>query len=217
MKKTIYLFLAFSLFLTSCGSEEKKEENKKDKKESKEEKTSEDCTYTIDAEKINVSFIAYKFESKKGVNGQFQEIEINGANAVADPMLASEGISFSIPISSLYTGDPARDKKIKESFFGTMAATEMITGSVKSLEGEKAVLEIKMNEITFEIEATQKLEMESIILEAEINTDNWNGQDAIAALHKVCEANHADPEGGKSILWPNVTLKIQGQLKKECK
>lgn len=214
------MFAASALILTSCGSEEKKEEKKSDKKEAKEDKAeSTDCTYQIDPEGIQVNFTAYKFETNKtGVKGKFEEISIEGATASADPLMAANGISFSIPIKSLYTGDPSRDKKIKESFFGTMAATEMLTGSVKSVEGDKVIIELMMNEISFNIEATQKLEGENILLEGELNTDNWNGQDAIAALNKVCEAKHTDPEnGGKSFLWPDVTISIQGHLLKECK
>ncbi len=216
MKKVFLALLTTSLFLVSCGSEEKKEEKKGKKEEKKEQ--AENCPVKIDTENIKVGFTAYKFAepNKKGVDGRFEEISVAGAMASEDPLQALNGISFEIPVSSLYTGDPARDKKIKESFFGTMVATEMLTGSVKSVEGENVVIELKMNEIAFEIQATQIIDGETISLNAEINTDNWNGQDAIAALNKVCEANHKAPEGGESVLWPTVTLKIEGKLIKDC-
>lgn len=217
MKKIVFALFTTSLLLTSCGSEEKKDDKKKEKKEDKKE-VAEKCTYSIDQENIKVGFTAYKFAdpNKTGVDGRFEEITISGANPNEDPMMVANGIQFEIPVSSVFTGDPARDKKIKESFFGTMAATEMLTGSVKAIEGDQVTIEIKMNEIAFEIKATQVVEGDKITLNAEINTDNWNAQDAIAALNKVCEANHTSPDGGESVLWPDVTLKIEGNLIKDC-
>ncbi|MEZ4936158.1 MAG: YceI family protein [Crocinitomicaceae bacterium] len=217
MKKIFFVLITSSLLLNACSSEEKKEEKKAQKEEKKE--TPEECTFKIDAENISVGFTAYKFAepNKKGVDGKFEKISIAGVSASNDPMMAASGISFEIPITSIYTGDPSRDKKIKESFFGTMIATENLVGSVKSVEGDQVTIELKMNEISFEFKASQVIEEDQITLNAEINTDNWNGQDAIGALNKVCEANHKAPEGGESVLWPNVTLKIQGKLIKECK
>lgn len=215
MKKLAYIFLTTSLLFSSCSSEDKKEK-KEDKKEVKVEEGT-DCTYSIDASAVTVNFVAYKFENKTGVKGQFQEITINGGKASANPLEVIEGATFSIPVLSVFTSDPARDQKIRESFFGTLVNTAEITGSVKSIEGDKVVLSVTLNEITFDIDAVQSFNDTSLTLEAEMDVSNWNGQAAIAALHKVCEANHANPDGGKSILWPNVSIKIQGVLKKECK
>ncbi|MCB0477333.1 MAG: YceI family protein [Crocinitomicaceae bacterium] len=218
MKKLIFAFIATSFLITSCSSEEKKEDKSKEKKEENKE-SAESCTYSISPDNIVVNFTAYKFAepNKTGVNGKFEEITISGNNQNVDPMMAATGVQFEIPVASVYTGDPARDKKIRESFFGTMMATEKMTGSVRAIEGDQVTIELKMNEITFDVVATQVIDGENITLNAEINTDNWNGQDAISALNKVCEANHKSPEGGASVLWPDVTLKIEGKLIKECK
>ena len=215
MNKLFIALIASSMLFASCSGEEKKDD-KKEKKEKKEPKT-EACTYRVDENKITVGFTAYKFAqpNKKGVNGRFEVIVVQNNLPSEDPMMAASGISFEIPVAELYTGDGSRDKKIKESFFGTMANTDVISGVVKSVEGDQVTIELKMNDISYDIKATQDIKGDKITLNSEILTDNWNGQDAIAALNKVCEANHKT-DGGESVLWPDVTLKIEGTLIKEC-
>lgn len=217
MKKIYGLFVVAGLLVASCSGEAKKEEKKKSEKK-EEVAESNTCSYSVDTGSFDVGFTAYKFENKTGVEGKFQAIKYSDFVASEDPLTLVENIEFWIPVESLYTGNPDRDKKIRDSFFGTLANTSEISGKVLSVEGEKVMLQIKMNEITFEVEANQSFDGERLTLKAEINMDNWNGQDAIAALNKVCEVNHADAEGGKSVLWPNVSLNISAKIDKEgCK
>jgi len=216
MKKLALLFVGAAFLLNSCGSEEKKEDKKDADKNKVGEDSAEVLSFSLNQEQVTVNFTAYKYEEKTGVNGSFSEVQVMGGLTSENPLEVINGARISIPVASLVTKNEDRDAKIKESFFGTMVNTANITGVVNSVEGDKAMMIMTMNEIEFDVEGTISLEGDKLIVDAKIDVTNWNGLDAIAALNVVCEALHKKDDG-KSVLWPTVTIKIETQLNVEYK
>lgn len=211
-KNVIVLMTAFiGLTFSSCKNAAT-EDNKQEVKE-------EICTYSYDNSSSKVGFTAYKFLSKTGVGGAFNELTVTGGEANEDAQKVIESLGFEIPISSIDTKDAGRDAKISKFFFGTIK-TDKITGKVIKLDASKgeATLSITMNGVSKEVTGKYTLAEADFSFEAEINVDNWNAQSGITALNNECKVLHTDVANGdkESKLWSDVTISFSTTLKKSC-
>jgi len=179
------------------------------------------CTYTYVDDSTKVSFTAYKYESKAGVGGSFKEQDVftlKESGSVSDLLT---GLEFRIPVSSSWTNNDDRDKKILEHFWGEFEKTEYITGEIVSVKGNdskgkvsiKLIINAKENEVKGRYEVA---ESGHITLSTEVDMTDFDGLDAIAALNKVCEDLHREAPEQESKLWPNVSVSVKGYLKKNC-
>ncbi len=132
------------------------------------------CTYSVAPEGSTVSWTAFKFTGKGG----------------DEAWKAIDGVAFSIDTASVNTKNPDRDAKIKASFFGTMAETAAIKGTVKANSAGKATLSITMNGATHTTVVDVGNADGGLSLKGTIDVEQWGGGDAIAALNKVCEDLH---------------------------
>ena len=92
MKKTILLALLVAFVLISCKKEVKKEPAK----------------FSVVAETITVNWTGYKTTSKVPVKGQFKTVEIATSKEASSAVEALNGTTFSLPVSSLFSGDDER-------------------------------------------------------------------------------------------------------------
>ena len=217
MKKKNLLFsgIAASLFLVACQSAPKEaSDDKKMTDDNMDEVKTQVCYYKGDNEKTTVKWTAFKTSDKIAVGGQFDEVDV----VVLESMSIEEALmntSFTIPVASTNTNNPARDTKIKESFFGALSNTDVIRGAIVAKEGEGLVVELTMNDVAVKVPASYSIDGETVSLKTSIELANWNGMDAIAALNKVCEAGHKGTNG-ESILWPTVDIVVTSTLKQVC-
>ncbi|MCH9822720.1 YceI family protein [Salibacteraceae bacterium] len=217
MKLNNGILFASALALAACGSEGGNEASKTEKKEIK--LAEEVCNYSYNAESVTASWTAFKFTEKAGVGGKFDSVIVSTSGSVDSPEKMLGELKFEIPISSTNTNNPDRDMKIIEYFFGTLSNTEMISGNIVSAKGNNeegtAMVNLSMNDKTFQQEVNYKIEGAQVSLMGTIDVGNWNGNDAIAALNKVCDDLHKG-EDGISKLWPTVDISIVALLDKSC-
>ncbi|AUS06062.1 YceI family protein [Pseudotamlana carrageenivorans] len=207
MKKISLFFIAITLSLTAC---------KQEKKESKTETSTEAATsakFVVKPEATSVKFTAYKTTDKVGVGGEFTSVKFEEQTGDT-PEEALNNLSFSIPVSSLFTNDPTntRDAKIKTAFFGAMLDTNLITGTLK-FENGSAVASITMNG------ETQNLPMDVAItderrvtLTGVMNLADWKALDALESLNKVCFDLHKGADG-VSKTWEDVAIEVSTFLR----
>jgi len=208
MKKLSILFIALAISLTSCKNE---------KKDTKTETNSGTITaekFVVKPEATSVTWTAYKTTEKKGVGGEFTTIKFEekmGSSAQE----ALNNLSFSIPISSLFTNDATntRDAKIKTSFFGTMLDTEFIKGKI-NYENDVVSASITMNGITnnlpLEISITDD---RRVTMNGNMQLKDWDALGALAALNKVCFDLHKGADG-VSKTWEDVAIEVSTFLRK---
>jgi polyisoprenoid-binding protein YceI len=212
MRHLLILGITASLLFTSCGSGEETTETVV-------EPTVENCLYTYNPAMTKLDWTAYKFLRKAGVGGTFTTINVEGNKSGANPRTIIESLSFSIPVNSVETNDPGRNKKIDSLFFGTLNNTSLLSGEVVSLnENGKAVLRVTMNDITNDLEGDYTLEDNVFTFNTEINVENWNAQAGIISLNEACKDLHTDVENGdtESKLWSDVTISFSTELTKKC-
>ena len=222
MKKT-YLTLTSACLIAlyvACGGGDTRKPDGKEHIESISKDNADagkECSYSYDHKSTNIYWTAYKHTKKVEVQGQFDSIEVVGAQTSNNPVDVIRNIQFRIFTKSINSKDINRDKKIRDQFFGTMSNTQEITCMVKSLDEStgEVILALKMNDIEKELPAEYSVEGEVIKLRCVLDLNEYSGKAAIDALNKVCEEKHTVLDGG-SIFWPYVKILVQSTLKKDC-
>lgn len=206
MKTLSILLFALTISLTSCKNE---------KKDIKTETTTEVVIteqYVVKPEATSVTWTAYKTTEKKGVGGEFSVLKFDNktGNSVQE---ALNGLSFSIPISSLFTKDESRDAKLKASFFGAMLDTEFIKGTI-NYANTTVVASITMNGVTndlpLEISITDD---RRVTMNGTMNLKDWDALGALETINKVCFELHKGPDG-VSKTWEDVAIEVNTYLRK---
>lgn len=206
------VLIGFLTLVFSCGETKKPEVNN----DVVNEKVKEICLFYHHDDSVNVHWVAYKHTAKAAVHGDFDSVKITSREPVKNIEDMVSSASFTIFTSSSNSKDAARDMKIKKTFFGSLASSNTITGKVKSLEGSKAIVSIKMNEIEKDIPMVYTLEGDKIRLETSIDIKDWNAQDALALLNEVCSERHTGADGVNK-LWDEVKISVSTTLLKDCK
>jgi len=208
MRKISILLLATTLSVfVSCKEEKKETTTTEDVKTTKQ--------FVVKPEATSVKWTAYKTTDKVGVNGEFTTVKFDNKSG-ATPEEALNNLSFSIPVSSLFTNDATntRDAKIKNSFFGSMIDTDLISGTLK-YKDSKYVASLTMNGVTHELPLEVGIEDERrVTLKGTMDLNNWNAIEALNALNKVCFDLHKGADG-VSKTWEDVAIQIETYLREK--
>ena len=217
MKKILLPLAVITAFtITSCGGGENTEASEENLTENPEAT----CFYSYnESAGAQVRWTAFKTTAKKGVGGQFDQVNVTVGEKSTKITDVLETIKFNIPTSSTNTSDEGRDAKIVKSFFGEMDQTDIILGQVKSVEGDNTAgtctFYLTINNIEKEAVLNYTVEDATVKLTGEIDVVNWSAEAAVASLNEVCGALHTG-EDGVSKTWSVVELAIETTLTKEC-
>ncbi|WP_159018023.1 YceI family protein [Algibacter sp. L3A6] len=207
MKKISILFLAMAVSLASCKNE------KKDNTTTETVTTETAVQYVVKPEATSVKWTAYKTTEKKPVGGEFKVLRFD-EKAGATPEEALNNLSFSIPVSSVFTNDATntRDAKIKTSFFGAMLDTELLTGTIKYVDGAYSAA-ITMNGVTSDLPLEVKItEERRVVMTGVMDLKEWDALGALESLNKVCFDLHKGPDG-VSKTWDDVAIEVNTFLR----
>ena len=208
MRKISILLLAITLSVFVSCKEEKKETTTTEVVKTTKQ-------FVVKPEATSVKWTAYKTTDKVGVNGEFTTVKFDNKSG-ATPEEALNNLSFSIPVSSLFTNDATntRDAKIKNSFFGSMIDTDLISGTLK-YKDSKYVASLTMNGVTHDLPLEVGIEDERrVTLKGTMDLNNWNAIEALNALNKVCFDLHKGADG-VSKTWEDVAIQIETYLREK--
>ena len=175
------------------------------------------CLLTLDEKSVVVNWTAFKLSDRVGVGGTFDTVIVSGVTDNETMVGAAATAQFDIYAASVNSNNPERDMKISNSFFGTMANTESISGKVVSLndDGSGAIL-LTMNGVEKEITLEWKETSENRLkLSTAINVNDWNAKPSLDSLNGVCTAVHTGKDG-VSVLWPDVEVEVFADFKSDC-
>ena len=173
------------------------------------------CTYTVASEGNTVSWTAFKFTEKAGVGGGFDTVSVTPGRGGDAPWKALDGVAFTIDTASVNSKNPDRDAKIQAQFFGTMAETAALKGTIKANSAGKATLNLTMNGATHPVMVDVATAGDGLTIQGTLDVEQWGGGPAIAALNKVCEDLHKGKDG-VSKLWPQVDISATVVVEKTC-
>ena len=116
-----------------------------------------------------------------------------------------EGLEFEIPVSSIYSKDTIRDGKLKRLFFGVMENTLNLKGKFSVKDASNGNIALSMNGVTKELPFTYEMSKDTILINATMDLNIWETQNALASIHQACLALHTGPDG-VSKTWDEVGL-----------
>lgn len=175
-------------------------------------------TINIAKEKIKANWTAYKFTERAGVSGVFNTININDkmyGKSIKDIL---NNLKFEIPVNSINSNNPERDKKLVDFFFGKMNNTSSLKGTLNSINGNEkqgtCKVSLQMNDLTKPVTMEYHLVDDSYyVLKGILDINNWEGQEAVKSLNDICKDLHIGKDG-LSKLWPDVKVVIQLPIQK---
>lgn len=171
-----------------------------------------DKTFSIIPEETIVGWTAYKTTSKIPVSGIFKEVIIDSDHSGITVYKAIDRLKFSLPISSIFSQSSLRDKKIKNSFFGSMLNTTKISGEISLSKNNLGFVKITMNGISKELPITFKIDGELVVIDAVMDLNNWESQVALDALSEACEDLHSGPDG-ETLTWSEVKINVTSKVR----
>ncbi|MBD0825137.1 YceI family protein [Aestuariibaculum marinum] len=206
MKKISYLIIVLALSIVACKDNKKETTTEGNMEVAASEK------FVAKPEATSVKWTAYKTTDKLPVGGEFTVLKFDEkSGATAEEAL--NNLNFSIPVSSLFTKDPSRDAKLKESFFGAMLDTDLINGTIKVANGNY-VATLTMNGVTKDLPLTVEITDERRVkMTGTMNLADWDALGALESLNKVCFDLHTGPDG-VSKTWEDVAIEVSTYLRK---
>ncbi|MCB0480251.1 MAG: YceI family protein [Flavobacteriales bacterium] len=217
MKVRFLYFGIAALVLGSCASEGGTTANEETKTI---KMATETCSYSVNPKNVTVKWTAFKFTDKTGVGGQFDSVVVDATRKLKSPKDALNNMEFEIPVVTLNSNNPERDKKIQDYFFGALVSTKSIKGKIISAEGtdrEGSVLvNLVMNDKVAEVSMKYFADGQTVTINGAINVGMWDAMAGINALNSVCKDLHTGPDG-TSKLWPDVDIEVTAILDKTCK
>lgn len=176
------------------------------------EKTSEN-SFQVEDSTASVKWTAYKTTEKLPVSGVFKTINITKSNAGLTAELALNNLEFSIPVSSLFSNNAERDDKLVNLFFGVMANTSLLTGTIHVDGDNIGSLDVVMNGVTNELPLTFTSVGDTINFKGVMTLPNWNIGKAFDSLKKACFDQHKGTDG-ISKTWDDVLIEASVVVKK---
>ncbi len=171
--------------------------------------------FSVEAKTVTINWTGYKTTSKIPVKGEFKTLEVTNSKEAPTATEALNGTKFSIPISSIYSGDNERDGKLKQLFFGVMDATLSLTGTVNLKGDGTGAVDLFMNGVSKEIPITYTVKEQMVEFNGTLDIiDDFNAQTAFESISKACYDLHKGPDG-ISKTWSEVAISASVYLKKE--
>lgn len=216
MKKILPILL-MSLLIFSCSNSE----TSKNSATNQEAKVpSESCLYSINTEEAVFQWTAFKTTAKVGVNGSFDAIEINNSNNAPNLTALIIETEFTINLGSVNSGNPERDEKLKEFFFGSLANTDIFTGIVEECEGNNdegmLMVNLKMNEVAKQVKMDYKVEDNFLKISGTLDLLDWEAGQAVESINNACLDLHKG-EDGVSKTWSDMEISVEVPLTTDCK
>ncbi|MCW7457277.1 YceI family protein [Leptospira bandrabouensis] len=179
----------------------------------------ENCTYEYDPSQTSLEWTAFKFTEKTGVKGKFDSIKVTGQQKDKSKFGAVKSIQFQIDTSSVNSGVPDRDGKIKKFFFGSVKGNKKISGNFSEITpGESGTAKLNLrygnSKTTIPVNFVWKEDLVELI--GTVDAISLGLQTGLNKLNAECNDLHKGSDG-VSKLWPTVDVKVVSTLKKVCK
>ena len=219
MKSKFFILALLAVSVLACKSDTKTQDSTPKTTESSASSTNA-CKYGVKAEGVKVNWTAFKTTKRVGVKGTFDSVELNTANGTPSLSTLMMATSFKINTKTVNSNNPGRDEKLVNFFFGRMTGNLAITGNIKSVAGDnekgKGIVNVNMNGVSWDAPFDYAVVSDTLTITTNINTNNWNAQDAITSINKACEDKHKG-EDGVSKTWPDVDVNVVVPLVVDCK
>lgn len=221
MKRTaVFVVAILAVLFYQCGNDVQKSSSAQEQDTTATVAALPTCQYELDKEHIVLTWTAFKFSEKAPVSGSFDSVKSPLPHMVYEDikdLLRSSSVE--INTRNVRSGNPDRDKKIIDFFFGSFkkGQQDIIHAGIDSVINEtQAELRLTMNGVSRTIPATWQYVSDTLYLTTTLNVEEWEAGPSIQQLNKACRDLHKGSDG-KSVLWPEVKVQLKAPIKKQCK
>lgn len=185
MKKILLLFAIPVFMMASCSSEKE---------------------FKVDADNSKIVWTAYKTTAKVPVQGEFKSVTVNGAegNTIEE---AINNTTFDVPVSSIFTNNPDRDKKISDYFFGVLINSMNLKGSLHLDANNEAYAKLSLNGISEKLPMKYEIKENMVTLTGEMELANWDALEGVKSINDACYDLHKGADG-ISKTWDVVSINL---------
>ena len=176
----------------------------------------EDCTYQLDLENFSIQGTGYKFTNKVGVNGLFAGFKLNKNEKQKSIQALLRGLTVTVDLMSLDSGDLVRNKNMKETLFAGMLGSSSATVSVQKVGAKTIETQLRVNNKTQRVVFGYTIKNGVITAKGRFDALKYALGKQIAALKKRCGLLHTGADG-KSVTWTDFDLKVTAGTKKACR
>lgn len=173
------------------------------------------CTYSYNADSTNFKWTAYKYTTRAGVGGTFDDITVSNTKSSENKTDVLVGAEFTINTGSVNSGNEERDPKVVEFFFGKLVDGGTITGKINSIKDGEAVVTINMNDVHMDVVGKITEEGNKVTMTAKVDMTDFEGLGAVESLNEKCYDLHTGDDG-VSKLWPDVSIEVSTVLNETC-
>ena len=172
--------------------------------------------FSYDKKTTSVSWTAYKLIEKVGVSGFIDSVVVLNTISSPSPVTVFKNASFYIYPQTINSMNLIRDQKIVANFFGPMKNHGEIKGKIKKLNGDSSIVVLSFNGIEKDVLASVSSKGTNVVLNCDINVLDWGAESSLKKLNQACSLEHKGG-GNKSVLWPDIKIKVSTKLKKTSK
>jgi hypothetical protein len=203
--KNISLFATLvvlgSSFFTSCSPKTDTEHSTASIKKVRQSR------YNLNTDSTTLTWTAFKTTQRIGVGGSFDSFAVVARKSTGTIQELLQNAEIKINTSSVKSKNEIRDPKIVAFFFGQLAISDEIRGTIDSVVNNDVFISITMNGIKKAVQADYSIANGLLTIDAIIHLPDWNAQSALSALNTECNDLHKG-EDGVSKLWPEVAVHI---------
>jgi polyisoprenoid-binding protein YceI len=169
--------------------------------------------YSADVPNLVLRWTAYKFTTKLGVSGVFEDCELANKSKPGTIEEILTGTQMNIATASVNSNNEIRDPKLRADFFSVLN-TPTITAKIVNAKDGKGDMQLTMNGITNDLAYDYSLKNDTIFLNTSLDLLQWDGKEAVDSLNAVCYDLHKGPDG-ISKLWPDVDVVMMLPVSKQ--
>lgn len=189
------------------------------------------CAYQLDPSTAKVEWTGFKTTKKVRVNGTFDRVTFRGVKETEDVVVAKfksvgamlSGVRVEIDGVSVNSGNPARDQRLSQFFFGNMAGKGAIKAALSGVHGKDsgtAELKLEMNKRKKSVHVAYKLTEKAgggaeLEITGALDVLDFGAGESVAALGEACLDLHKG-EDGISKTWSEAEIRLTASVKKEC-
>ncbi len=159
--------------------------------------------WQVEPAATTINWTAYKTSAKVPVKGTFKA-DSNSCSAYATKtpgaktaLGAVNGLEFRIPVADIFSGNEERDGILKKFFFGLMAKTMDLSGTIHLDDQAKKTgrVSLTMNSESHDFPVTFTVSGNTVRMNGTINLEQWNIVEAMNSLNEHCKLKHTGDDG----------------------
>lgn len=174
------------------------------------------CSFIPAFDKAEVKWTGYKFTEKAAVDGKLTKFTVNNLNQSAPNIKAMISFAtFEIDGNSVVSGNEARDKSLKEVFFGVFKDQAKISGKVSLVDDKNITIKLKMNGVEKSVKFEYTTDNDTLVAKSKIDLLDFSLSGAVQAINERCKALHTGKDGVAKT-WSEVGLQVSLPVAKNC-